>query len=152
VLTNDGFVAHVAARGAAGLYGEPITFEQFAALIAHYTPARSAELAGVPEDSLRALARFFADPSKRITSLWCMGVNQHNAGTAMNNLIHAVHLVSGTGASPAMGPQSLTGQPSACGTVREVGTLAHALPAAVSSRTPSTARTARPAGTCRPGA
>ena len=74
------------------------------------------------------LGDLFADKSRKITSLWCMGVNQHTQGTAINNLIHAVHLLSGHFGKPGDGPQSLTGQPSACGTVREVGTLAHALP------------------------
>src|SRR5690606_28794849 len=60
--------------------------------------------------------------------LWCMGPNQHTRGTAINTLIHAVHLLSGHFGRPGDAPTSLTGQPSACGTVREVGTLAHALP------------------------
>ena len=57
-----------------------------------------------------------------------MGMNQHNAGTAINNLVHNIHLLSGHWGKPGDGPQSLTGQPAACGTVREVGTLCHALP------------------------
>ena len=46
----------------------------------------------------------------------------------MNALLHGVHLLSGHFGKPGDAPTSLTGQPSACGTVREVGTLAHALP------------------------
>jgi len=57
-----------------------------------------------------------------------MGMNQHTQGTAVNTLVHGVHLLSGHFGSPGNAPTSLTGQPSACGTVREVGTLAHALP------------------------
>ncbi|MEZ4270550.1 MAG: molybdopterin-dependent oxidoreductase [Myxococcota bacterium] len=64
----------------------------------------------------------------KITSLWCMGVNQRTRSTAMNSLIPGVHLLSGHFGRPGDAPTSLTGQPSACGTVREVGTLAHALP------------------------
>jgi nitrate reductase NapA len=70
----------------------------------------------------------FSDKKRRIVSLWCMGVNQHTRGTAMNNLIYNVHLLSGQIGRPGATPFSLTGQPSACGTCREVGTLAHALP------------------------
>ena len=48
----------------------------------------------------------------------------------MNNLINDLHLVTGKiGSSRRHGPFSLTGQPSACGTAREVGTLANRLPA-----------------------
>jgi len=40
-----------------------------------------------------------------------------------------VHLLTGKQARPGNGAFSLTGQPSACGTAREVGTFAHRLPA-----------------------
>ncbi|MBW2579957.1 MAG: molybdopterin-dependent oxidoreductase, partial [Deltaproteobacteria bacterium] len=39
-----------------------------------------------------------------------------------------IHLLTGKISSPGNSPFSLTGQPSACGTVREVGTLTHKLP------------------------
>src|SRR5690606_31329210 len=57
-----------------------------------------------------------------------MGMNQHTEGTAINTLMHSLHLLSGHFGRPGDAPTSLTGQPSACGTAREVGTLAHALP------------------------
>ncbi|WP_206018840.1 molybdopterin-dependent oxidoreductase [Rubritalea profundi] len=52
----------------------------------------------------------------------------HTRGTAINRLVHGIHLLSGHFGTPGNAPTSLTGQPSACGTAREVGTLAHALP------------------------
>ena len=110
------------------LKGEPISFDQYREAVGEYTLERTAELSGLSAEQLKLLADRFADKSLKILSLWCMGVNQHTQGTAMNNLIHAVHLLSGHFGRPGDGPQSLTGQPSACGTVREVGTLAHALP------------------------
>jgi nitrate reductase NapA len=58
-----------------------------------------------------------------------MGVNQHTRGTWMNNLIYNLHLLTGKIATPGNSPFSLTGQPSACGTCREVGTFTHRLPA-----------------------
>ncbi len=57
-----------------------------------------------------------------------MGMNQHTRGTAINRMVHGIHLLSGHFGTPGDGPQSLTGQPSACGTAREVGTIAHLLP------------------------
>jgi nitrate reductase NapA len=42
--------------------------------------------------------------------------------------VHGIHLLSGHFGKPGDAPTSLTGQPSACGTAREVGTLCHALP------------------------
>jgi nitrate reductase NapA len=110
------------------LLGEAISFDEFKQRIAEYTPERAAELSGVPAEKIRELAALFGDRQLRITSLWCMGMNQHTMGTAVNSLVHGVHLLSGHFGKPGDAPTSLTGQPSACGTVREVGTLSHALP------------------------
>ena len=49
-------------------------------------------------------------------------------GSTINNLVYNIHLLTGKISSPGNSPFSLTGQPSACGTVREVGTLTHKLP------------------------
>ena len=110
------------------LFGQPLEFDAYKQLMEPYTPEYVEELSGIPKQDIEYLADLFADPKKRIVSLWCMGANQHTQGTAVNNLIHGVHLLSGHWGKPGDGPQSLTGQPSACGTAREVGTLAHALP------------------------
>ena len=110
------------------LQGEAISEEEFRLRIAKYTPEYVEELSGVPADKIRMLAELFSNREIRITSLWCMGMNQHTMGTAINSLVHGVHLLSGHFGRPGDAPTSLTGQPSACGTVREVGTLAHALP------------------------
>lgn len=110
------------------LHGKSITFEEYKAFIAEYTPERVQELSGVPAEKIVMLGSLFGNPDLKITSLWCMGMNQHTRGTAINNLVHGIHLLSGHFGRPGDAPTSLTGQPSACGTVREVGTLAHALP------------------------
>ncbi len=110
------------------LQGEPISEAEFRERIAKYTPERVEELSGIPPEKMRMLADLFGNHDIRITSLWCMGMNQHTMGTAINALVHGVHLLSGHFGRPGDAPTSLTGQPSACGTVREVGTLSHALP------------------------
>lgn len=110
------------------LKGEAISFEEYKKRIAAYTPERVEELSGVPAEKIRMLADLFEDRDHRITSLWCMGMNQHTMGTAINTLVHGVHLLSGQFGRPGASPTSLTGQPSACGTAREVGTLSHLLP------------------------
>ena len=94
-----------------------------------YTLEYTAKLSGVPADKLEALAELYADPSKKVVSFWTMGFNQHTRGTWVNNMIYNVHLLMGKISEPGNGPFSLTGQPSACGTAREVGTFAHRLPA-----------------------
>lgn len=110
------------------LHGRTITFEEFKEGLQKYTVEFTEKLSGVPASELRYLAKLFGNPDKRITSLWCMGMNQHTEGTAINCLVHSLHLLSGHFGKPGDAPTSLTGQPSACGTAREVGTLAHALP------------------------
>jgi anaerobic selenocysteine-containing dehydrogenase len=83
----------------------------------------------VPKDNLEALAKAYADPKIKVTSFWTMGFNQHTRGTWVNNMIYNVHLLVGKISEPGNSPFSLTGQPSACGTAREVGTFSHRLPA-----------------------
>ena len=107
----------------------PITFDEFKQFVAEYTVEKVSELSGVPKDKLEALARLYADPKVKVTSFWTMGFNQHTRGTWVNNMIYNVHLLVGKISEPGNSPFSLTGQPSACGTAREVGTFAHRLPA-----------------------
>ncbi|AWK89544.1 nitrate reductase catalytic subunit NapA [Azospirillum thermophilum] len=108
---------------------DPISFEEFKAFVADYTLEKVAGLSGVPADKLLALAELYADPKVKVVSYWTMGFNQHTRGTWVNNLVYNVHLLTGKISQPGCGPFSLTGQPSACGTAREVGTFSHRLPA-----------------------
>ena len=105
------------------------SFEELRGFLADYTPQRTAELTGVPAAQVRALAEIYGERNRGTVSLWCMGVNQHVRGTWMNNLITDLHLLTGKIGRPGANPFSLTGQPSACGTAREVGTLSNRLPA-----------------------
>ncbi|MBK7767464.1 MAG: nitrate reductase catalytic subunit NapA [Sulfuritalea sp.] len=107
----------------------PITFDEFAKFVSEYTLDKTHEISGVPKDKLEALAKTYADPKTKVTSFWTMGFNQHTRGTWVNNMIYNVHLLVGKISEPGNSPFSLTGQPSACGTAREVGTFAHRLPA-----------------------
>jgi nitrate reductase NapA len=107
----------------------PMTFDEFKAFVAEYTADKVSALSGVPKDKLEALAKAYADPKTKVTSYWTMGFNQHTRGTWVNNMVYNVHLLVGKISEPGNSPFSLTGQPSACGTAREVGTFAHRLPA-----------------------
>ncbi|MBR2834571.1 MAG: molybdopterin-dependent oxidoreductase [Coriobacteriales bacterium] len=107
----------------------PSTFEEYAERLSEYTIDYVSELSGVSKEDLTMLCEAFADPELKIMSLWTMGVNQHNRGTWMNHNLHNLHLISGKYGKPGCTAFSLTGQPSACGTAREVGTFSHRLPA-----------------------
>ncbi|SDK29017.1 nitrate reductase catalytic subunit NapA [Aliiruegeria lutimaris] len=107
----------------------PISFEEYAAAVSEYTAEYVSELSGVPVAQLERLAKQYADPNRKVMSLWTMGFNQHTRGSWVNSLMYNVHLLVGKISEPGNSPFSLTGQPSACGTAREVGTFAHRLPA-----------------------
>ena len=114
-----------------------ISFGEFKKALAPYTLDFVAELAkGDPDESIDSfkrkltdLADYYADPKRKVVSFWTMGFNQHTRGTWVNEQVYALHLLTGKQAKPGNGAFSLTGQPSACGTAREVGTFSHRLPA-----------------------
>jgi nitrate reductase NapA len=108
---------------------KPIGFDEYAKFVSSYTAESVSRLSGVPARLLIELAELYADPKRKVVSLWTMGFNQHTRGTWVNQLCHNVHLLTGKIAEPGNRPFSLTGQPSACGTAREVGTFSHRLPA-----------------------
>ncbi|MBF0369809.1 MAG: nitrate reductase catalytic subunit NapA [Magnetococcales bacterium] len=108
---------------------QPIDMDAYAKFLSTYTFEHTAEISGVPKEKLEELAKMYADPKLKIVSYWTMGMNQHTRGSWMNGLVYNIHLLTGKISQPGNGPFSLTGQPSACGTAREVGTFAHRLPA-----------------------
>ncbi|MGM0782798.1 MAG: nitrate reductase catalytic subunit NapA [Pseudomonadota bacterium] len=117
-----------AANAGSGALTE-ISFEEYAESVSEYTLDYVHELSGVPKRQLERLAQAYADPNRKVMSLWTMGMNQHTRGSWVNGLVYNVHLLMGKISEPGNSPFSLTGQPSACGTAREVGTFAHRLPA-----------------------
>ena len=106
-----------------------VSFEEYAKAVSEYTVEKASEISGVPKDKLLRLAKVYADPKKKVSSFWTMGMNQHTRGVWMNGLVYNIHLLMGKISEPGNSPFSLTGQPSACGTAREVGTFTHRLPA-----------------------
>ncbi|MGF1874814.1 periplasmic nitrate reductase subunit alpha [Photobacterium frigidiphilum] len=107
----------------------PMDFEQYKASVAEYTVEKASQMSGVSEEKLIEMAKQYADPKVKVMSLWTMGMNQHTRGVWMNSLVYNIHLLTGKISQPGNSPFSLTGQPSACGTAREVGTFSHRLPA-----------------------
>jgi nitrate reductase NapA len=114
-----------------------ISFDEFKKGLEPYTLDFVAELSkGDPDESLedykaklQALADYYLEKDRKVVSFWTMGMNQHTRGSWVNEQAYMVHLLLGKQATPGNGAFSLTGQPSACGTAREVGTFAHRLPA-----------------------
>lgn len=109
--------------------GKAIGFEEFAKFVSRYDRESVAKLANISPERLDLLAELYANPKTKVMSFFTMGFNQHTRGTWCSNLLYNIHLLTGKISEPGSGPFSLTGQPSACGTAREVGTFAHRLPA-----------------------
>src|SRR4051795_11033293 len=95
-------------------------------LAGEWTPARAAELCGVPAVAIERAARAFADAEASM-ALWSMGANQSVEGVAINRALLNLCVVTGQIGRPGAGPLSLTGQPNAMGG-RETGGLRHLLP------------------------
>lgn len=109
--------------------GKPakVSFDEYAAwLCENYTPEQAEIESGVPAAKIEEAASFFAmGPTM---SFWTMGLNQRKRGVWANNLMHNLHLITGQIGKPGATPFSLTGQPNACGGVRDTGSLCHILP------------------------
>jgi len=110
-------------------------FDALEAVVADCTPARAAEVCGLPVQDILKAARWFAGVDDEPTiarhptlSLYCQGLNQSTSGTAKNAALINLHLATGQIGRPGAGPFSLTGQPNAMGG-REVGGLANLLSA-----------------------
>jgi len=125
-MVDEGFIAkHVA-------FGEGTEvnkgFEDYKAFLAEYTPEKAAAIAGCRPEDIVTAARWFGERGKAATSMWTMGLNQRTKGVWANNLVHNLHLITGKIGTPGNTPFSLTGQPNACGGVRDGGALSHLLP------------------------
>jgi ferredoxin-nitrate reductase len=101
-------------------------FPAFAEVISHYPPEVVAKTCGIQVGAIEMAAKYWAQ-SRRVLSLWSMGVNQSAEGTAKVRSIINLHLMTGQIGKPGAGPFSLTGQPNAMGG-REAGGLSHLLP------------------------
>ncbi|WP_028579228.1 molybdopterin oxidoreductase family protein [Desulfogranum japonicum] len=108
---------------------ETVDFEAYKAQVAEYTPEKVVTICGnsFSADDVRETARWFAN-SKGTVSLWTMGLNQRKQGVWANNLVHNLHILTGQLLKDGADSLSLTGQPNACGGVREGGGLCHILP------------------------
>jgi len=114
-----------------------ISFEEYKKFLEPYTLDYVASISkGNPDEDieefkkkLQTLANLYIEKGRKVVSFWTMGMNQHTRGTWVNTLAYNVHFLLNKQAKPGDGAFSLTGQPSACGTAREVGTFCHRLPA-----------------------
>jgi len=105
-----------------------IGYQGYKKFLEKYTPEYAEEQSGVPAADIIRAARMFGQAPTAM-SMWTMGINQRTRGVWANNLITNLHLLTGKIGKPGCDSFSLTGQPNACGGVREGGGLCHLLPA-----------------------
>ncbi|MEW5956870.1 MAG: nitrate reductase [Chloroflexota bacterium] len=126
-LHNPDFIAkHVIFQKMVEDKATEVSFEDYVKFLEDFTPEKAAEIAGVPAGTIKVAARMFAKGPTM--SLWTMGLNQRTTGVWANNLVHNLHLLTGNIGKPGATSFSLTGQPNACGGVRDTGSLSHLLP------------------------
>ncbi|MEW6347894.1 MAG: nitrate reductase [Thermodesulfobacteriota bacterium] len=104
-----------------------VDLKGYADFLEEFTPEKVEKLTRVPAANIREAARLFATQGPTM-SLWTMGLNQRTRGVWANNLVHNLHLITGNICKDGADSFSLTGQPNACGGVRETGSLCHLLP------------------------
>lgn len=104
------------------------SWDDYLAMLEGYSPEKAAPIAGCKAEDIITAARWFGEKGKAAMSMWCMGLNQRTKGVWANNLVHNLHLITGKIGTPGNTPFSLTGQPNACGGVRDGGALSHLLP------------------------
>jgi nitrate reductase (cytochrome) len=104
-----------------------VSFEEYVQFLEEYSPEAAEKISGCSKEDIIKAARWFAQ-SKATMSFWCMGLNQRTRGVWANNLVHNLHLLTGQICRPGATSFSLTGQPNACGGVRDTGLLSHLLP------------------------
>lgn len=106
---------------------QEVDYRAYVEFLQQFTPEEVEKLTRCPAGNIREAARLFGTHGPTM-SLWTMGLNQRTRGVWANNLIHNLHLISGNICKEGADSFSLTGQPNACGGVRETGSLCHLLP------------------------
>ncbi|MBI1901309.1 MAG: molybdopterin-dependent oxidoreductase [Planctomycetia bacterium] len=89
-------------------------FEEFAAHVREYAPARVAEVTGIPCEDIYRLARTIHE-GRRVSFWWTMGVNQSYQGVRTAQSLMNLALMTGSIGRPGTGANSITGQCNAMG-------------------------------------
>jgi anaerobic selenocysteine-containing dehydrogenase len=83
--------------------------------VAKYDPTTAAKICGIDEDTIRSVARLFANAGAAM-SIWTMGINQSTHGSDGVVGINNLSLITGNVGKPGGTSLSITGQCNAMGT------------------------------------
>ena len=84
-------------------------YEALKTLVAEYTPEKVAEISGVPADTLREIARTYAQ-NKPAAIVYAMGITQHTTGTDNVRSTSNLAMLCGNVGIPGSGVNPLRGQ------------------------------------------
>jgi len=90
-------------------------YELFANLVEKYDPVTASRLCGIDEDTIRNVARTYANAGAAMT-IWTMGINQSTHGSDGVVGINNLNLITGNIGKPGGTSLSITGQCNAMGT------------------------------------
>lgn len=90
-------------------------YESFAKLVGQYDPISSSRICGIDEDTIRNVARIYANAGAAMT-IWTMGINQSTHGSDGVVAINNLNLITGNIGKPGGTALSITGQCNAMGT------------------------------------
>ncbi len=92
-----------------------VGFDELKKEVAHYDPATAAPICGIDEDTLRTVARLYANADAAM-NIWTMGINQSTHGSDGVVGINNLSLLTGNIGKPGGTSLSITGQCNAMGT------------------------------------
>lgn len=101
-------------------------FDEFKASIKDYTPEKVAAISGVPEETIRKIARLYAKAGKA-SIVYAMGITQHITGTKSVGALANLSLLTGQIGREATGINPLRGQNNVQGAC-DMGALPDVLP------------------------
>jgi len=87
----------------------------FEHVLEDYDPAHAAQICGIDEDTIRTVARLYANAGAAM-SIWTMGINQSTHGSDGVAAINNLNLLTGNIGKPGGTSLSITGQCNAMGT------------------------------------
>ncbi|MBC8211235.1 MAG: molybdopterin-dependent oxidoreductase [Gammaproteobacteria bacterium] len=89
--------------------------EELRAEVSHYDPTTAAKICGIDEDTIRSVARLYAN-AEAAMQIWTMGINQSTHGSDGVVGINNLSLLCGNIGKPGGTSLSITGQCNAMGT------------------------------------
>lgn len=127
-MVDEDHLKHCAFRFGLKTKGKDTDFAGYKKFLTDYTPEKVADKVEISAADIRATARIFGRKGHSAMTIWTMGINERTLGVEMNCQLSNLNLLTGKIGRPGSDAFSLTGQPNACGGVREQGGLTHLLP------------------------